>query len=494
VNSSLHTPVCDLLGCDYPIVLAGMGGVARSGLVAAVTIAGGFGFLGMVRESPSLIREEVSKVRAATTRDFGVSLIPAATAPDLLEAEIEICIGEHVPVVALFWDLSDVIVRRFRDAGILVVCQVGSAREAQDAQAAGAQILIAQGHEAGGHVRGRTKLSALLPEVVACADVPVLAAGGLVDGRDIAFVLAQGAQGAVIGTAFLATTESFAHDYHKNRIVKALANTTVYTDAFHVNWPRGAFVRVLPNSVTGGERGDAFAAERTLIGYEGKRPIWLFSTDSPLQSMSGDFEAMALYAGGGVGRIKSIVFAGERLRDMVDEAQAALPNPRLENLSASRQVNASPVCYAGESDDTYAGFATREEMLEFLNELLEAERAGARITARTASETSDPMMKSTMTNVYRDEVQWCAMLRKWIAHLKGAASPNVGLFYEKCLAIPDLSARGAFINRGQGWVTRKLRKMLPKIRDDIMHSDLTAMLKGHDENIARVNAVLNEPH
>jgi nitronate monooxygenase len=68
------------------------------------------------------------------------------------------------------------------------------------------------------------------------------------------------------------------------------------------------------------------------------------------------------------------------------------------------------------------------------------------------------------------------------------------LFYEKCLAIPDLSARGAFINRGQGWVARKLRKMLPKIRDDIMHSDLTAMLKGHDENIARVNAVLNEPH
>ena len=88
MRSCLHTPVCDLLGCDYPIVLAGMGGVARADLVAAVTNAGGFGFLGMVREAPELIRQEISKVRAATDRDFGVNLIPAATKPELLEAEI----------------------------------------------------------------------------------------------------------------------------------------------------------------------------------------------------------------------------------------------------------------------------------------------------------------------------------------------------------------------------------------------------------------------
>jgi nitronate monooxygenase len=259
MTSRLHTPVCDLLGCDYPVVLAGMGGVARSELVVAVTRAGGFGFLGMVRESPALIREEIAKVRAGTERDFGVNLIPAATKPELLEAEIAAVIAERVPVAALFWDLSAAIVKRFRDAGMLVVCQVGTVREAEEAQAAGAQILIAQGVEAGGHVRGRENLARFLPDVIAAVDVPVLAAGGLSSGRDLANVLAAGGQGIVVGTAFLATIESFAHDFHKQSVVEAAPGATVNTDAFIVNWPKGAFVRVLPNSVTHGERGDPWS-------------------------------------------------------------------------------------------------------------------------------------------------------------------------------------------------------------------------------------------
>src|SRR5450756_253038 len=94
--STLQTPICELLGCDVPVVLAGMGGVARSELVAAVSAAGGFGFLGMVREAPDFVRSEIARVRAATTRDFGVNLIPAATPPDLLEAELEAVIAERV--------------------------------------------------------------------------------------------------------------------------------------------------------------------------------------------------------------------------------------------------------------------------------------------------------------------------------------------------------------------------------------------------------------
>src|ERR1039457_5417069 len=94
--STLQTPICELLGCDVPVVLAGMGGVARSELVAAVSAAGGFGFLGMVREPPDLIPSEIARVRAATTRDFGVNLIPAATDPDLLKSELEVAIAEHV--------------------------------------------------------------------------------------------------------------------------------------------------------------------------------------------------------------------------------------------------------------------------------------------------------------------------------------------------------------------------------------------------------------
>ncbi len=135
-------------------------------------------------------------------------------------------------------------------------------------------------------------------------------------------------------------------------------------------------------------------------------------------------------------------------------------------------------------------YANREEILAFLNELLEAERAGARVTARTASKFDDPQMKSLMQDVRSDEARWCAMLLKWIKHLNGEASPRVGAFYEKCMAIGDLSARMAFLNRGQDWVARKLREMLPKTHDDAMHADFAEMLKSHEENIARVNDVL----
>jgi nitronate monooxygenase len=142
------------------------------------------------------------------------------------------CIDLAVPVVALFWELVPGVVERLSDAGILVVYQVGSAKEAEKAQYAGAHILIAQGVEAGGHVRGTTPLKRLLSEVIASSDVPVLASGGIVDGRDVADALSSGADGVVIGTAFLASPESFAHDYHKERIVTARSQETLVTDMF----------------------------------------------------------------------------------------------------------------------------------------------------------------------------------------------------------------------------------------------------------------------
>ena len=328
MGGHLCTRVCDLLDCRYPVVLAGMGGVARSELVAAITNAGGFGFLGMVREPPSLIRKEVQAVRRATSQRFGVNLIPAATDRELLERQLRMCIDLAVPVVALFWELVPGVVERLRDAGILVVYQVGSAKEAEKAQRAGAHILIAQGVEAGGHVRGTTPLKRLLAEVIATSDVPVLASGGIVDGRDVADALSSGADGVVIGTAFLASPESFAHDYHKERIVTARSQETLLTDMFHINWPIGAPVRVLQNSATRGLRGDPFGP-KSVIGDEEGRPIYLFSTNSPLRSMTGDFEAMALYAGQGVDRIDAIIPAGDRLRAIVAEAQRLLSGRRL---------------------------------------------------------------------------------------------------------------------------------------------------------------------
>ena len=485
---NLHSPVCDLLGCDYPIILAGMGGVARSELVAAVSEAGGFGFLGMVREPVTLIRAEVERVRNGTDRDFGVNLIPAATEAALLDKQIATCIALKVPVVGLFWDLSHRIVRRLRDAGTIVVCQVGSAAEAEAAEDAGTHALIVQGAEAGGHVRGMTALWPLVSDVVRRSRVPVLAAGGISDGRGLATALSLGAQGVVIGTAFLATHESFAHDYHKARIVGARSGETVHTTAFHINWPMNAAVRVLPNSVTRGERGNPFSREKTVIGEEEGRPIYLFSTDSPLRSMTGDFEAMALYAGQGAGQIESIVSAAGRLRSIADEASALINDGEIRSEEIAVPELSSPVCFAKNADETYMGYASREEILKVLNALLEAERAGARVTLRTSLEAAAPEIRTIAAAIHRDEAQWCAILLDAVRRLNGVPSPHTGAFYGKAMAISDLQDRLAFLNRGQAWVVKTLREVLPKIRDDELYRDLDAMLKSHERNIETIKA------
>lgn len=487
----LHRPVCDLLGCTHPIILAGMGGVARSELVAAVTEAGGFGFLGMVREPVDLIRSEVAALRAQGIERFGVNLIPRATDPALIEAQVLICADLGVPVVGLFWDVPPKLVARLRAAGTIVVCQVGSRAEAQAVEHAGAQVLIAQGVEAGGHVRGDRPLYDLIPEIVDETKLPVLAAGGLVDGADLVTVLSLGAHGAVFGTALIATRESFAHSYHKQRLVDARDGDTVLTDAFHINWPPGAKARVLANSVTRGERGDPFAETRTVIGDEAGRPIYLFGTDSPLRSMTGEFEAMALYAGAGAGRITDIVGAAERVRAIAAEASCIL-DANAAPSSAPVEL-ASPACLAHEMDDRYMGFATRGELLPALNELLEAERAGARVTLATAKDIGDGALKPLVMAIHRDEARWCGVLTRAIHQLRGAPSPKTGAFYDKAMAITDLSARLAFLNRGQGWVVRKLNRLLPTIRDEAIYADLSAMLASHERNIGLVAAELPAP-
>jgi nitronate monooxygenase len=485
MESALYRPVCDLLGCAYPIVAAGMGGVARSELVAAVSAAGAFGFLGMVREPVARIRSEVEALRRRGFERFGVNLIPAATDRELLEAQLASCIALHVPVIGLFWDIPFTLVRRLRDAGIIVACQVGTLAEARSVEHAGAHIIIAKGVEAGGHVRGECPLDELVPDIAGQTTLPVLAAGGLVDGADLVTVLALGAQGAVFGTALVATEESFAHEYHKQRLVAAASEDTVLTDAFHINWPRDAKVRALANSVTRGERGDPSGKTRTVIGDDEGRPIYLFSTDSPLRSMTGDFEAMALYAGAGVGRINEVQPVAARIHAIAAQAAGLCGSGAAHGLG--QQEFASPACSAHEMEDSYMGYATRDELLAALNELLEAERAGARVTLRMTKEVPNAL-KTTMVEVQQDEARWCGVLTKAIQQLQGTPSGKTGTFYEKAMAISDVAERLAFLNRGQGWVVRKLEGLLPRVRDDALHADLAAMLKSHRDNIELVTS------
>jgi hypothetical protein len=147
---------------------------------------------------------------------------------------------------------------------------------------------------------------------------------------------------------------------------------------------------------------------------------------------------------------------------------------------------ASPACSAHEMDDRYMGFAGREELLSAFNELLEAERAGAQVTLRTARQMSDQCLESLLMAIHHDEARSCGVLVKAIQQLQGEPSQKIGAFHDEAMAIKDISARLAFINRGQAWVVRKLEALLPTVRNDNIYAELKAMLMSHKENIDRM--------
>lgn len=361
--------LCALLECRYPILQAGMGGVARAELVAAVTQAGAYGSLGMVRERPELISAEIDGVRARTERPFGVNVIPAATDPHLLEEQLAVCFEKHVHSIALFWDVHSDVIERIKSRGLLVVHQVGSVAQAQEAQRAGADLIVAQGFEAGGHVhRGVTSL-VLLPQVVKVLEVPVVASGGFATGESLVAAWALGAAGIQCGTAFLATQESFAHDYHKQRVVAATEEDTVHTEIFAINWPPHAPVRVLENSVTRAQKdatpGASAATIAEPVAMDDGRPILRTSTDSPLRTTTGNLEPLALYAGQVAGqldtlptvqeRIDSIMIAAERTLQALERgspvATTGSDAERHDALHGKTQPYASSPCYQHELED-----------------------------------------------------------------------------------------------------------------------------------------------
>ena len=335
-----HSQICDLLGCSVPILQAGMGGPARSELAAAVAEAGGFGMLGMVRESPELIGAEIDAVRARTNRPFAVNLIPSATQAALLDAELGVAIDRGVPAFCFFWDVVPEAVTRAKRSGALVLHQVGTVDAAKAALDAGVDVLIAQGVEAGGHVHGQTGALVLVEQVARMSTVPVVASGGFATGAGLVAAMALGAQGIHCGTAFLATEESFAHDYHKDRLIAADAADTVYTDAYVLNWPKGAPVRVIRNSMidslgfqlTGY---DPAHIVREQIAQQDGSPILRFSTDSPLRNTVGDLEAMALYAGQGT----AFVSRKEKAADVIDRimAEAGEALDRMTGMAARKR-------------------------------------------------------------------------------------------------------------------------------------------------------------
>ena len=243
----MRTRVCDVLGIAAPVVQAGMSTFTSAELVAAVSNGGGLGVLGALLRPVDQLRDEIRRIRTLTDRPFGVNHVIAHLDP----AALDVTYDERVPVLSLAWGDPTPFVARAHAAGMRVVHQVPTAAEAARVAAAGVDVIVAQGTDGGGHV-GLVGTLPLLPAVVdAARGVPVLAAGGIADGRGLAAALALGADGALMGTRFLATTEAPIPDAWRRLIVASDESTTVRTAAFDravaMSWP-GAEVRAIRNA------------------------------------------------------------------------------------------------------------------------------------------------------------------------------------------------------------------------------------------------------
>ncbi len=228
-----------------------------------------------------------------------------------------------VDVVEFFYGDPDAgLVRRVHAGGALAAWQVGSLNEALSAVDAGCDFIIAQGMEAGGHVRGTTALLPLLDQVLGKVNIPVLAAGGIGDARGIASALAVGAAGVRMGTRFVATPESGYHPRYIEAILAARSEDTVYTEKFSGMWPHAPH-RVLRSCI---DAADSFKGDMVGGMYIGSHWVDIprFSVMAPLASATGAVEAMALYAGQSVGCIDSMRPAAELVRDLMAEAERLL--------------------------------------------------------------------------------------------------------------------------------------------------------------------------
>jgi NAD(P)H-dependent flavin oxidoreductase YrpB (nitropropane dioxygenase family) len=328
----LTTELCRQLGISLPIWNAGMGGgLAGPALAAAVSNSGGLGVLGMGGLPAPLIRDQIREVRELTNRPFGVNIIMPVMEGD---AQIDCVLEEQVPVLVLFWGDPSPYIERAHQVGTRVVSQVGSVEEAKAVAAAGVDAVMIQGVEAGGHVRGTEPLSIVLPATVdAVAPLPVVASGGIADGRGVAAALCLGAQAVSLGTRFLCSEESRAA--YKERVVAASAKDTYYTKLFDIEWPDAAH-RVLRNRIvdeweaagspaSGQRPGEGEISGRMPIGGE-TIELQRYSVFMPMEGFEGDLDEAVLYAGESCSLVSDVKPAAEIVRVLAADADAIRKN------------------------------------------------------------------------------------------------------------------------------------------------------------------------
>lgn len=225
----LKTPLCDFLNIEHPIMLAGMGGVSYAELAAAMTNAGGYGVLGMAGTSPDFIDGQMKRVRELTDGPFGVDLLAAD--PKSLEASVEVIIANGADSFVAGLGVPLPIMEKLKSAGVKVMVVGGAVKHAVKAQEAGCDAVILQGGEGGGHT-GLVGTLPLVAQAVEAVDIPVVAAGGIYDGRGVAAALALGAVGVWMGTRFIASQEAHAAELYKDTIVSATDTDTTRTRCY----------------------------------------------------------------------------------------------------------------------------------------------------------------------------------------------------------------------------------------------------------------------
>jgi enoyl-[acyl-carrier protein] reductase II len=306
-----------MLGCEHPVMLAGMGGVSYHRLVAAVSEAGGYGTMGASTMGETELVEEMAAVRQLTGRPFGVDLLTAV--PGQLDRQIQSVVAGGASAFVAGLGVPREVVDMLHGHGILVATVCGKVRHAVSAVAAGCDFVVAQGTEGGGHT-GTVATMALIPQVVdAVGDkVPVVAAGGLFDGRGLAASLSLGADGVWIGTRFIATPEARAVVGYKETLLQLPEDGTVISKAF-----TGKTCRVVRNAWTA--HYDTHPEELQPFPQQAIHSVRSGANNLGRdESFVSDTDREFMPCGQGVGAIDELVPAGELVRRIVAEAEAVI--------------------------------------------------------------------------------------------------------------------------------------------------------------------------
>ncbi len=316
----METRFTKLVGCTAPIAVAPMGAICSPALIGAATGAGAFAMIGTAGMSAEQVGPMLDAVLAEAKGPIGANMLMP-----LLDRSVIEVVAPRVRVFDFYHGDPDAsLVELVHGAGALASWQVCSLDEAKAAVDAGCDTIAVRGIEGGGRMDGDLPLRPLLDDVLGAVDVPVLAAGGIATGRDLAEVLAAGAAGARMGTRFVATTESGAHPAYKEALVDAKPEDTVLATDFSVLWPPGPQpARVLQRSIDAANalEGDS---PGELMAFGERRPVPKFAVPPPTADATGTIEAFAMYAGTSVGAIDGIEPAAAIVRRLVSEAEELL--------------------------------------------------------------------------------------------------------------------------------------------------------------------------